>query len=288
MKKIIVMVDFSTYSHQALLYAIPLASKMSAEILVCHGVEPEVLNPMPNLLTWPKDLLSQELEEAETELNNYVKEVKSDAYYSEHGSPILSPSIMLGSVKQIVDNLLKQNKETIMVVMGLAGKGTLNRFLVGSNSLDVIDGCPAPVLLIPQDANFVPLTKIAFATDLSKSDIQSIHEIARLFCLYLPEILLTHVHEGDIKPNMLPAEVSEFLNEITSKINYSKIYYRQIKEDDIINGIKWITENGRISMLSMIHRSSSVFSRVFKGSNTQKVSEWINLPLLIMPEIKAK
>ncbi|RZK50776.1 MAG: universal stress protein [Pedobacter sp.] len=287
MKKIIVMADFSVFSNKALQYAIPLASKMGAEILLCHGVEPEMLTPMPNLLNWPSEALEKEVNIAQQTLIKYISETQASDYYKTHGSPLITPITELGGVKQILDNLIKEEKEAIMVVMGLAGKGTLDRFLLGSNSLDVIDDCALPVLLIPKEANFNPLNKIAFATDLSKSDIQTIHDLARLFCLYMPEILLTHVCEGEINPNMLPTNVSDFLNDITAKINYSKIYYRQIKEDDVLSGIKWITENGRIDMLAMIHRNSSIFSRIFKGSNTQKISSWIQLPLLVMPQVNA-
>ncbi|MCY1542224.1 Universal stress protein family protein [compost metagenome] len=160
----------------------------------------------------------------------------------------------------------------------------LNRFLLGSNSRDLIEDAPVPVLLVPKESNYQPFKKIGFATDLTESDLNAIHEVARLFSMFNPELLLTHVSPlpSDFHDPRTPA--NQFLNEVTGKINYSKIYYRHITEAAIHKGLLWVTEYGRIDLLAMIHRKHSGLSNLLRSSYTKKVADLITLPLLIMPE----
>lgn len=277
------MVDHSVYSDKAAAYAIAFAKTIHAGILLCHGIESPIMSPIPDLLTWPVEELKEQVKVSNVRLENYVEELKEQ---DEELFPPIDYCTELGSVKQIVDNLLKRDKDIILVMMGLAGKGTLDRFLLGSNTLDVIENTPVPVLLIPKDAAYTPVKRIAYATDLSESDLNTIQQIARLFFTYHPELLLTHISNEPYNPNNPSDEVKNFLNDVTGKINYGNIYYRQVQEEAVTDGIKWIAANGRIDMLAMVHRNNSVFSRIFRGSNTQKVAQWIELPLLVMPENK--
>ncbi|TKC12405.1 universal stress protein [Pedobacter polaris] len=285
MKKILVPIDYSTYSDNAVHYAIEIAKKINAEIHLCHGLEVSELIPMAGIMMWPTENFSEIKEDSDKDLQKYIDKLKNNTLLSTPYFPNITFSSETGSVKQIVDKL-KGEQHFDLVIMGLAGAGKLQRFFLGSNSRDVIEKTNIPILLVPKATVYRPLKKIAFATDLNESDLNSIHAIARLFCLYDPEILLAHVanefsdfHEPRSKSNL-------FLNRVTCNINYSKIYYRHINATNVEEGLKWLAENGQVDMLGMIHRHPSMFARILEGSHTQKLAQTVHLPLLVMPEDK--
>lgn len=285
MKKILVPIDYSPYSDNAVEYAIKIAKKINAEIHLCHGLEIPENAPMAGAMMLPLANLTDLLNDSDKDLARYIDQLHTIPGVASPDFPNISYSSDIGSVRQILDKLTGETHFDL-IIMGLAGAGKLERFLLGSNSRDVIEKTNIPVLLVPKEPVYQPINKIAFATDLSESDINSVHSIARLFCLFDPEILLAHVDERYPNLNDHSSKASRFLNEVTNKINYSKIYYRPIKAKTVENGLKWLSENGQINILSMIHRHPSIFSRILDGSHTQKLARTIHLPLLVMPEDK--
>lgn len=285
MKKILVPIDYSTYADHAVAYAIAIAKKINAEIHLCHALETPEFVPMAGIMMWPVENFAELQEDSDEDLMRYIVKLKADPKLSVPYFPTITYSSRTGSVKQVLDQLISESHFDL-IVMGLAGAGKLDRFLLGSNSKNVIENTKVPVLLVPKGTDYVPLQKIAFATDLSESDLNSIHAIARMFCLFNPEILLVHVNDqpSDLHDPRTPANL--FLNRVTCKLNYSKIYYRHINATTVEDGLKWLTENGQINMLAMIHRHPNIFSRILEGSHTQKLARSIQLPLLVMPEDK--
>ncbi|SFH43975.1 universal stress protein [Pedobacter insulae] len=284
MKKILVPIDYSTYADNAVYYAIQIAKKIGADIHLFHALEHELI-PTAGIMMWPVENFEKSKEDSDKNLLKYIDLLKEMPELSLPYLPNISYSSETGSVKQIIDKLTTEDHYDL-IIMGLAGAGKVNRFFLGSNSRDVIGKTKVPLLLVPKVSAYQPLKKIAFATDLGQSDINSIHAIAKLFCLFNPEILLAHVDTqlSDIhNPN---SKANLFLNSVTNTLNYSKIYYRHLNATSVEDGLKWLSENGQINILAMIHRHSSIFSRIIDGSHTHKLAAALHCPLLVMPEDK--
>lgn len=285
MKKILVPIDYSSHSDNAVSYAIEIAKKIHADIHLFHGLEAPELIAMPGFMVWPAEDFSEMKEEADVDMEKYVSKLKENPSFGQPYLPNITFSTSIGVTKQLIDQAIAAQQPDL-VVMGMEGKGKIDRFFLGSTSREMIEKTTVPILLVPATAKYQPINKIAFATDLSESDLNSIHDLARLFCLYNPEILLVHVDDQPSDFHDPRSRSNQFLNRVTCNINYGKIYYRHISETDIDKGLKWLSENGQVNILSMIHRHPSIFSRILEGSHTQKLARSIHLPLLAMPEDK--
>ena len=213
-------------------------------------------------------------------LTGILKQDESTDPQSLH--TLIEYTSQVGRVTDVVHNLVEDQKLS-MVVMGMSGAGMVSRVLLGSNSRDMIEKASFPVLLIPSTAEYKGIHKIAFATDLSNADINVVHALAGLASSFNAEILLAHVTDEKYDDQHHQHKVDSFLNDITCKINYPKIYYRHIKSMDVDHGLEWLTEHGQIDMLAMVHRRLNVFDRIFTGSHTQKLAKYIELPLLVFP-----
>lgn len=285
MKKILVPIDYSSHSDNAVKYAIEIAKKINADVHLFHALEAPEPIAMPGFVPWPAEDFSSLKEEADEDMEKYVAKLKENPALQAPYLPNITSSTAIGGTKQAIDQTIT-NERPDLVVMGMEGKGKLDRFFLGSISMEMIENSTVPLLLIPSASVYEPIKKIAFATDLSNSDLNSINNLARLFCLFNPEILLVHIDNqaSDFQDPKTPA--NKFLNRVTCNINYGKIYYRHIREIDINKGLNWLTENHHANILSMIHRHIGVFSRLLTGSRTQKLANSVHLPLLVMPEDK--
>ena len=140
-----------------------------------------------------------------------------------------------------------------------------------------------PLLLVPENYHYKSLKRIAFATDWNESDIEVIHTLASLAKYYNAAILIIHVTNSEETEWLKSGDASIFLNQITCKVNYPNIYYRQIKNDNVDKGLNWIMENGEIDMLAMVHRRHLLVERLLKGSHTKTVAKLNQVPLLVFP-----
>lgn len=285
MKKILVPIDYSSHSDNAVVYALEMAKKIHADIHLFHGIETPEFVAMPGFMVWPSEDFTDLKAEADNDMEKYVTNIRRNPSFQYPYLRNIGFSTAIGSTSLVIGQAILDQKPDL-VVMGMEDKGRINRFFLGSTSRAMIEKTTVPILLVPAKARYRPIEKIAFATDLSENDLNSIHDLARLFSLYNPEILLVHVDDqlSDFHDPRTPS--NQFLNRVTCNINYNKIYYRHISETDIGKGLKWLTENGQVDILSMIHRHPSIFSRILDGSHTQKLAKSIHLPLLVMPEDK--
>src|SRR5690606_6695486 len=133
MKKIIVPTDYSSSAHNALHYAIEIARVINAEIHIFHALEVPELSPLPGFMIWSAEDFEELIEESDKDLQNYIEKIKNDPELNNSTLPIITYSSEIGTVKEVLKKLIKKQK-TDLVVMGLSGSSTLDKFILGSNS----------------------------------------------------------------------------------------------------------------------------------------------------------
>jgi len=291
MKKILVPTDFSIPAKNALIYAMHLAKEMQVDVKLCNAIMFPVDVPMAGEVSWPMVEYSTLERESTQDLKTLAKKVEGlfemelavDSFH-----PKLECVTGVGPVCDVVNNF-SDSRSVTLIIMGMLGAGGFTQFLLGSSSRAMVETAKIPVLLIPKEFRFRTIQKIAFATDLSEKDIALIEGLADLARKVNAELLLVHVSdqapEGNSKNQK---KIDAFLNEITNKVNYHKIYYEHVWNVGIDNGLEWLSRQGEVSILAMVHRKHHILYRIFKGSHTQRVKNRIQLPLLVLPEILKK
>lgn len=286
MKKILIPTDFSTSAKNAANYAMHLAKQMRANVKLCNAVMVPLDVPLAAHVAAPIVSFETLEYEVEQELKRWAGKLKSrdeletapDTFH-----PLIEYAVGVGSVPDVITNFAA-NREVNLTVMGMSGAGGLSKFLLGSSSRAMVEASERPLLLVPDESRFMGLRKIAFATDLSKTDIAVIHTLAGFARTFNAEILIVHISEkaSDNEFNN-QHKIDAFLNEVTNKVNYHKIYYQHLLDTAIGDGLDWLADYGQIQMLVMVHRKHSVLHKLFKGSYTQKLKKRITIPLLVFP-----
>jgi len=286
MKTIVVATDFSPAAENAARYALHFAKNIKAGIKLCHAFKVPAEAPMAAQVAWPLEDYETVKEDVTADLSSLADKLANEERAVSQPSsfhPEITYGSEVGAVTDVARNFIAGEKSGLLV-MGTWGNGELSRVFLGSNSNAMIEKAAFPVLLVPTDATYNGVKKIAFATDLSKSDVEIIHSLGILAYPFNAEILIAHVTDEKYDDPQHQQKVDAFLNEITCKADYPNVYYRHIKSRNVNNGLEWLAEHGQIDILAMVHRPHSFFQKIFIGSHTHQIARQVEIPLLVFPE----
>jgi len=229
MKKILVPIDFSQYSENALKVAAKIARKNNSEIHLLHMLEiPSQMNDavssgvqIPEIMLFIKKA-QEKLQE--TEEKAYLQDIKIAQHIKFEGafSGILS--------------FVKENKPDL-IVMGSHGISGIEEIVLGSNTEKVVRLSEVPVLVIKKDTTEFKGEHFVFASDFSeeiKKSFQKMLDFTQIFDAKLS--LLMICTPNSFKTTALAEKIiHDFAAEFKLK-NYSiNIYNDTNIESGIIN-----------------------------------------------------
>jgi nucleotide-binding universal stress UspA family protein len=287
MKKILVPTDFSPAANNAARYALHLATDLQANITLCNAMLVPVEAPEAAQVAWPllsyEDIKNDTDKQLQDELKKLSKRLaEQSAFFTDGFRPKLNAVCEVGIVTKVIRDAVDQENVSL-VVMGMSGAGSIERFFIGSNTRDVIEKAAFPVLLIPDGYIFQPIKNIAFATDLSKGDINVLHSLACFAKTFDADIQIYHITDTKYETGEDKYNADIFMAGLCKKVNYPKIQYHHIKSIDVDHGLTWLNEHGQVDLLAMVHRPHNFLASLFAGSYTQRLARHLTLPLLVFP-----
>lgn len=283
MKKILVPTDFSDPAINAAKFALAISNVIDGQVKLCHAFVVPVQAPLAAQVSLAVIDYDTVQEQANEQLNAMAEKLEEEMAHGWLANSRPIERLADGGPFIDVINGMVEKEKPMMLVMGMSGDGAVSQFFLGSCSREMINRSQVPVLLVPAAATFIGINKIAFATDLSDGDIDVIHSLATFAAQFNAEILVAHVSEGQGDDEKQRAKIADFLNDITCKVNYPRIYFRDIKQMNVDEGLDWLSEHGQIDMLVMVHHRSSLIDVLFNRSRTQKVARRIDIPLMVYP-----
>ncbi len=273
MKKVLVPVDFSETSENALNFAIKMTGWLKAEIVLLHVIYlptfvtdeiPPVIPPFPTLK-----------EDAEDALKQLVQDIQEE----DHRIPV-SYACVSGTPGYEIMHYAQENKIDL-IVAGIQGKGFLVERVMGSTASYLIQKGSVPVMVIDKRLSFKVPRKMVLATDLADIENPEIIEmLSNLTHLFKAHLYVLHVHDTE-----------EPLEEMTSlRVRLERSFHPvphtfcYSEDTDIVNAINTFVEQLNMDLVIMIPRKHSFFDRIFHESMTKKMAFHSKVPLLTFPE----
>ena len=153
---LLVAIDFSPYSEQALCFAGRLAEKLKAQLIVLHVIHDPAEAPGFYAQKGKKKKFLKSMEEAAEEMMEEFLEKMRKAHPNQVPIHKAKPLLVVGTpVTRIVE--VAEKEQVNMIIMGSHGRTGLAHLLVGSKVQRVVQLSPIPVTVvkIPQgEANF--------------------------------------------------------------------------------------------------------------------------------------
>jgi|SRR6056297_1788107 len=183
MNKILVPVDFSDASSNALSYALQLFGTSDLEITVLHmyGVKSSGALLMKNI----DGVLEKDAKEKMNELLNGMQKEYPDVVFKAK----LTKSDAIPTIVAMGDR-----GDHDYIVMGTKGASGLKEVFMGSVAGGVVSKTTAPVIVVPQGHPFRPLEKIVFAvSDHPFSDAKVVEPLRKIAKLHQSNIKVLHI-----------------------------------------------------------------------------------------------
>jgi nucleotide-binding universal stress UspA family protein len=173
-KKILVPVDFSANSREAMRVAIRIANESGAELVLAHawyipavafGTEPYELSPM---------VIERVADDARRELDRALADAK------QLGAARAGSVLVNGVPWSMLTEIAEDDPAFDRIVMGTHGRTGIKRFLLGSVAEKVVRHAPCSVLVVRPDREPAPFTDVLCPVDFSPSSEAAVEIAARL------------------------------------------------------------------------------------------------------------
>ncbi len=262
MNKILVPVDFSTTSLNALYYAIHLFQPEPYEITVLH-----VFSSNPTMMAL-KNIDQMILEDSQRSLDKLMATVRKKYPDANLTSKILKDHAV-SAVASLGDS-----GDFDFIVMGTKGASGLKEVFLGSVAGGVICKTIAPVIVVPDGHSFQPLEEIVIALSESPEYGSKVEDPLRKIAeMHHSRIKALHIE--DEKPHEMEKALAD-ITDLRPTVDYTFGSGNTHKD---IND--YMIEN-ESEMLCMIRGKKGFFNRLFKESTTLKETFDSPVPLLIL------
>lgn len=268
--KILVPTDFSTNAGKAAEYAVQLSNHLGSDILLYHATHIPVSAIGEMAVTGIPD----DIEEDSRQRLKELKENLQVKYDIKNIDTLTSSGF---AVEEITGTVKKRGID--LVVMGTKGASGLAAVLIGSNTASVIENCPAPVLAIPEKAEFKKPAKVLFATNYADNDFQTLFLLAEMFKPFNSEILVVHVEDNrgtEPERKML----SWFQDQLQTNIPYDKFSFHLIDNKNPEAAIQDFVALHAIDVVAVSTRRRGFFEKLTSRSLTRKLAYHTDIPLL--------
>ena len=262
MKKILVPVDFSDASSNALSYTLQLFGATSLEITALHifGVKSTALL-MKNI----DGVLEKD---AKQKMDKLLKNVQK-----EYPDVVFKPKISKNyAVSTIV--ALGDSGKYDFIVMGTKGASGLKEVFMGSVAGGVVSKTSAPVIVVPANHSFRPLEKIVFAvSDNPFSDAKVVEPLRQIATMHKSKIKVLHI--ADKKTPQIEKALSA-IEDLNPSIDYA---FGTGNTNEDLNEYLMKDFSG---LLCLIRTKKGFMDRLLNESVTLKQTFYSPVPLLIL------
>lgn len=273
MKTILVPTDFSDNADNALYFAIELAKKQNAKLVLIHAFQLPIV-----VAAVPYDIINNEKLELKKEAENNLK---AQCLKIKHSGNLTYEYIL--EEGDAVDVILKHAKEkkADIIIMGTKGASGLKAVLFGSITESVIEKTELPVLAIPNKTKFsTPIKTITFATNYNLNEIESIKKLIEIAVVLESKIKILHITDEDITNEHEVNLMNKFMKLVNSEITFKPITFQIIHGKNITQQLLNLISSGNTDMLVLSTHYKNFMKNLLEKNITKQVVLKTTIPIV--------
>lgn len=288
MKNLLVLTDFSDNAAHAAAYALQFGEKIKANLSLCNAFrEPVAVLEMsggmyvsPDEYTLFSNNSLLELDKLKKNLDQQEENNKETSGFRPEVNVISSHGNLADVIKEVI---LKEDNE--LIVIGAHDKKGLSDILLSNNVKNLIQDINFPLLVIPFNASFTPIKKIGFAIDLQNEelDVAAVHKLVSFAKPLDASIMLIHIYRGLEEKLAAKEQLKNVIKAVANQEGVPQITSVLYDEEIIKEGLLEVCKIEGIDLLAMVHQHHGFLSRVFSSGNTGRITDYIQIPLLVLP-----
>lgn len=271
--KILVPTDFSKSAYNAFKFAVEIAKRNGATIVLHHAYSLPVVYNEAQVTANFLDSIKAESEQQLNEMCEYERKL-----YAEHSFVIETEMSQGRLIDGIADDIATGRYD--LIVMGTTGAtGAVQKFFIGSNTAEVMTQSTIPVMAIPESSWYTGFGKIVLATDLKHipdaASFKILNALAKLFDATVH--ILTIIPDADNVPD---ADQSSSVDKFTAIFSGVKHIFSSKVSKDITIGIDEYIDENNADLLVMLPQKHGFFDRLFNKSITKEMAYHVRIPMM--------
>lgn len=278
MKKILYATDFSEKAAKAFDYALELAHKNDAELLMLHIYKNDKAWNYP-YLTDGVAFEKKAILEAKKNLRKLFQ-----LHAKNNGKNVKVNYLVKANISAVfgIISVIVEHKPDLLVV-GTRGASKKRELMFGSTTRDLTKNSPCPLLIIPQKAPVKAFKNIVYASDFFENDVKAITQMLVLLKNFAPSVTITHVSPQE--ENTEGERMEKFKKLVQEMTDYEKIGFNSLLSDDFYEVLNNYISYYGINLLVMLEKERKGFiDQWFQSDHITKMEFQTSTPLLIFNE----
>lgn len=272
-KNILLPTDFSDNAWSAAVYALKLYEEEVCTFHFLHSSKMKI-SAMSNMSNKLMRVMEENAMKELSELKEMAVNANANA---NHSFEVILSTHDLQSTMEVV--IKKENID--LIVMGTKGVTKATEIVFGSNTVNIIKKVRScPILVVPDEFDFVKPEQIAFPTDFNRFYGEEILPLTLLADLYNSKIRIVHIYKEDELTelqeknlNHLKSSLEDYPHSFHWMPDYGK------KKEAIIDFIDELD----INILVMINYKHSFIESIVKEPVIKKLGFQPTIPFLVIP-----
>ncbi len=287
LQRIMVAVDLSPASENALLFACRLAHMFDANLEVVYVMDSIFEGTRPS----PSGFLSSYRKTMQDEVDAFVKKVtlasnveciaESEQRVSDpepgKNIPGLRTHIAFGFPEEVLGHL---STKADLLVMGTTGRGNLTRKLFGSVSIAVSKNALCPVLLVPPQTQMPRFDNILYASNFESLDPLTVKQTVAFARHFKGQLHFVHVGPA--------GESGDELEKRLFEVNYvyadpaMPFVFSKVVGDDVVGSLHEYAYEHRIDLFVFVTHQRSFWEELLHHSISKEMLLHTSSPVLII------
>ncbi len=262
MSKILVPTDFSATARNAIAYAIRMAKQVDAGLVIFHANDPARV-------------------QSDSEVQAAMDQLRLDIEPGLSGLRSVDYTASHGKLKDLLPSITEEYKIDL-VLMGTNGVSGGELYKWGSNAYSIIEDSQVPVLVVPPEADFHGIERLALAVDY-RSDFSQIPVLPLIKVLQLTGgevFVLSVLPIGKDNPPEAVMNV-KMVGGLLKNIPHS---FHYVYADNTEKAIVDFARLQFVDVVIVLPKKHNWFRKMFNTSHTQNLVYNIATPVLAVGE----
>lgn len=270
MKEVIVAVDFSECSINALEHALTIANLAKLDVMMVYVMKTDSI----------KDLITEPTQDIIAAVEKKFEEMIRKYKYKLRNSKIDFMIREKGKVCKEIVGVAKRRKVT-MIVTGTHGTSGFEKFWAGSNANKMVSSSHCPIITIRGGVNLSkPLKKIVLSIDSSLETRQKVP-----FTAYLAKFFNSEIHVLGIYTTTIRAvrrKVDNYSDQVVKYLeeNNIKNVLAKIEADNITTSTLDYCKKIEANLISIMTDQETTTANLWLGSYAQQMVNHSPVPVL--------
>ncbi|UOB17928.1 universal stress protein [Abyssalbus ytuae] len=279
MKNILIPTDFSENSWNAIKYALNLYKKNSCNIFLLNVVRVSPGLASDDYSVFTTQTVEQTMvKEAKAKLQQLEKKIQQLPFNTRHN--FVSNAVYGLFIEEIRSHVSENNID--LIVMGTKGASGIKQLVIGSNTGDVITKVKCPVLVIPEEAEYVKPREIAIPTDYNIFySINVLDTILEMAHLYNSSIRIVYVSKDNEELNEGQLKNKTLLESYFEGTDHS---FHTLTNNKLEAAIQCFVESRDIDMIAMVAKHLNFFQQILFRPTVEEISYHTKVPFFVLHE----